>query len=318
MIHSSRSRCCYSALFAALIATTCLLVGSAVAGSDSGGSGSGGGSSGSGKGKSPNSGPGGHGKSELAGVFSPADRVRESSTSRAEVTDSPATIKAHTWAYDVGVVSYSHDAVDSLRSDALEYIPVGITYGVTDRLELGVSASPYGSDWLRNTVAQTTDQGSGVGGYGLRVKGCWAGNDSSAFAVGSSVFLSFAPPVDGVTPKPDGGVRVPVRVELGGGFQMGAMGEVDLRNDPGGTNQHAEYVQSLNLSHDIREHLSGFVEVVHASSALATQPSLTALDAGVSWDLFAHLGLSAAITYGVSDGRGDVGALAGLGVHLTR
>jgi hypothetical protein len=316
MSRLSSLRSCRVAVFAVLIATSCLLHGTAMAATDSGGSGSG--NSGSGKGKSPNSGPGSHGRSELAGVFTPADRVRESSTSRAEVTDSPATIKGHTWAYDVGVVSYSHDAVDSLRSDALEYVPVGITYGVTDRFEVGVSASPYGSDWLRNTVAQTTDQGSGVGGYGVRAKVCWAGNDSSAFAVGTSVFASFAPAVDGVTPKPDGGVRVPLRVELGSGFVLGAMGEVDLRNDPDDTSQHAEYVESLNLSHDIREHVSGFLEMVHASSALATQASLTAVDAGVSWDVFAHVGLSTAITYGVSDGRGDVGVLAGLGVHLTR
>lgn len=315
MTRSSLSPRRRAALSIAPLVLACLLAGVAAAGTDSSGSGSGSGTS---RGKSPTSGSGGHGKSALAGLFRPADRVREASTSRAEVTDSPATIARGTWAYDVGVVSYSHDAVDSLRSDAVEYVPVGITYGVTDRLELGVSVSPYGSDWLRNTIAQTTESGSGVGGYGMRAKVCWVGNDSSAFAIGSSVFATFAPSVDGVTAKPDGGLRVPLRVELGNGFQLGAMGEVDLRNDPDGASQHAEYVQSLNVSHDLREHLSGFLELVHASSALASQASLTALDAGVSWDVFAHLGLSTAVTYGVSDGRGDLGVLAGLGVHLTR
>ena len=276
------------------------------------------GTSSSGKGRGSTRGPGGHGKSGLGGVFSPSDRIREASTSRAEVTDSPTTVKAHTWNYDVGIASYSHDASDSLLSDAVEFVPVGLTYGVTDRLEFTVSASPYGADMLRNTVAGTTVRSSGVGGYGARVKMCWAGTDSSRFAIGSSLFGSFAPSSDGVTPKPDGGLRVPVRIEIGGGFQLGLMGEVDMRNDPDGVKQHAEYVESLNLSHDLREGVSGFVELVNASSALANQPSLTAVDAGLSWDVLPYLGLSGALTYGRSDGRGDVGVLAGLGIHLSR
>lgn len=272
--------------------------------------GSGSGSSNSGKGRGR-----GGANDALPGVRRPGDRIRESSTSRNQVTESPATIAKGTWTAELGLVSYSHDALDSLRTDATEFAPASAGYGLTDRVELSVSGDPYGLDRERNLQAGTDETNAGPGGYGARLKTCWAGTDSSAWALGTTLFVNQAAPGDSLTAKPEFGVKFPVRVALPADLQLGLMAELDVRDDVDGRTQHREFVESANVSRGFGDHLSAFVEVVSVSSSRPTQAWLGALDVGAYWEPLAHVSVGLTGTYGYSDRRGDAGLVAGLSVH---
>ena len=107
-----------------------------------------------------------------------------------------------------------------------------------------------------------------------------------------------------------------MQVALPWDVTLGAMAEIDRRNDPDGAAQHTEWVRSASLSHDLARGLSGFVEMVGVSAPGTALPSLTAFDTGVDWEPRKHVSLGLGVSFGRSDGHGDTGMFGG--VSLSR
>jgi hypothetical protein len=248
---------------------------------------------GSGTGRSP-------GGQLVPGLLTPSERLREFGSTRTQVTESPTTSARRGWSAELGIVSYSRDVLDSLRAEDLEYAPLSVGYAFSDRFELIASADPYGTDHLRNMRLGTSTTASGTGGWGLRARRCWVGSDSSAWAVGTTVFASRPTAADTAAPRIEMGIKVPASVALPAEITLGLMAEVDRRNNPGGDGQHTEWLESASLSRDLRTHLSGFVEAIRVSSAQLRQPWLGALDAGLEWTAITHVNVGIGGSFGIS------------------
>jgi hypothetical protein len=243
---------------------------------------------------------------------SPTDLQRQTSVSHTQVTESPGTHKKGTWWAEAGVVGYSRDTADSLRSENLEFAPLSAGYAFTNRFEVTAATSLIGVDRERDLATNVLTRTTGHAAFAVHAKTCWLGADSTAFSLGSTLTVSQPARTDTTSPGIEAGLRVPIAIALPGSFTLGAMTEADLRNDPDGNGHHAELLESLALQRDLFPKLSGFVEVLHVSSSLGTQPSLSALDAGLDWTPLPHLGVGVGGSLGRSGGHADNGVFGGI------
>ncbi len=247
------------------------------------------------------------------GVVGPTDLQRQTSVSRTQVTDSPTTHKGGTWWAEFGVVGYSRDASDTLLAESYEFAPVSVGYAFSDRFEMTLGGTAYGMDRVRDLATEVLHTNSGVAGFGLHAKACLVGSDSSAWSLGTAFFATRPARGDtGSAPGFEFGASVPVAIALPGDATLGAMVEGSVRNDPDGAGRHAELVESMAVSRDLAPNVSGYLELVHASSSLVTQAALTAFDAGFDWTVAPHVGLGVGVSLGTSGGHADNGVFGGL------
>lgn len=261
-------------------------------------------------------GAGGPGASHRAGVVTLIDRLHETSVARAQITESPFTTPAGRWAVEVGVASFAHDALDSLRDQSFEFAPLSLAYGFTRHVDAQLVANPLELERLSVPALGLSSTRAGLGDVAGRLRVCWTGTDSSGVGVGTIVFVSHPAPLPGAASgSAEGGVMLPVSVPLPGEWTLGAMAEGDVRNDALGGGHHAEWVGSGSLAHDLAPRLSGFVELVGVGTAQAGANGLAAADAGVDWDPAPQLSVGAGASVGDSGGHTDAGAFASLSWH---
>jgi hypothetical protein len=246
------------------------------------------------------------------GVLRPGDFERQTSVSHTEVTESPTTHKKGQWWAEAGLVGYSRDASDSLRTENAEFAPLSAGYAFTDRFEVTATGTPIGLDRVRDLSTNVLTHNTSTAALGVHAKSCWIGSDTTAFSMGSSFTVSEPARTDTTSPGVELAVRVPVAIALPGEVTLGAMVESALRNDPDGLGHHGEYLESLALSRDLAPGLSGFVEVLHVSSTLVGQPSLSAFDLGLDWTPVPHLGVGIGGSLGSSGGHSDDGVFGGI------
>ena len=84
--------------------------------------------------------------------------------------------------------------------------------------------------------------------------------------------------------KTEGGVIIPLAVELPGGWSLGLMTEVDFVSADGGYD--TEWVNSITFSHDLTKRLGGYVEFF----------SVTGTAPGFDWVGQADVGFTYAVT----------------------
>ena len=143
------------------------------------------------------------------------------------------------------------------------------------------------------------------------------GNDGGRTAFALMPFVKFPSNQDGLgNSSVEGGLILPLAVELPHGFSLGLMTEVDcLRNDAG-PGQHASFVNSITLSHDLLGPLGGYVEFFSEVSTERNTPWVGTVDLGLTWGLTANLQLDAGINVGVTKSADDLNPFIGLSVRF--
>ncbi|HTV17060.1 MAG TPA: transporter [Polyangiaceae bacterium] len=213
----------------------------------------------------------------------PRDAMREMVTDRPDTTESPFTV-------DPGHVQLEMDAFAAERDDGATELWVAasnLRLGLTSSLDLHLIVEPW----------RHADGISGFGDLTLRAKLNLWGNDGGATAFGVIPFVRFPTAAPGLgAGDVEGGLILPLTLELPSDFELGTMLELDEthRDDGYGT----DLVVSGSLGHDLWGELGGYVEL--ATSVPLDGPDDTEL--GVNGGLILQLGDDVAIDTGTRFG----------------
>jgi hypothetical protein len=109
----------------------------------------------------------------------------------------------------------------------------------------------------------------------------------------------------------EGGLIVPLAVDLGGGWGMALMTEVDaVRGNRGGHNP--EFINSITVGHNIVGDLDGYVEFFSAVSTEEDSEWVGTFDMGLTYGLTEDIQLDAGINIGVTRSADDWNPFLGL------
>jgi hypothetical protein len=204
----------------------------------------------------------------------PRELMREMSTDRPDQTESAYTVDAGHYQLEMDLVrAFLESGSDS--NPAYVVAPVNFKLGLTNVIDL---------QFVLDTFVWTEDA-SGVGELITRLKVNLWGNDSGRTALAVMPFVKLPLPASELrNGKLEGGLIFPFAADLGAGFGLGAMTELDLVSV--GPDYETEWMNTLTVGHDLTKNLGTYVELV----------AVTGSSPGLDWEGQADLGFTYAFS----------------------
>lgn len=243
--------------------------------------------------------------------------MREMSTDRPDKTESAYTVDAGHFQIEVDLVSYSHDRDKSgggdTRVESWAAAPINFKMGLLNNVDLQTVIETYNHVRTEDRVARTTTRQSGFGDVLSRLKVNLWGNDGGTTALAVMPFVKFPTNQDDLgNDSVEYGLIVPLAVELPAGFGLGLMTELDINRDAAGSGRHAEFVNSITLSHSLCGDLGGYAEFWSLVSAENGTPWQGSVDLGLTYGLTEDIQLDAGVNLGVTRSAEDVNPFVGV------
>jgi len=241
----------------------------------------------------------------------PRDLMREMSTDRPDKIESPRTVDAGHFQFEMDLVSYTRDR-DDPHIDAWSVAPVNLKLGLLNNVDLQLVVEPW--NHLRTTDPATgaEEVRSGFGDLSTRVKVNLWGNDHGKSALAMMPFVVFPTASDdlGVAGF-EGGLIFPFSLDLPAGWGLALMTQVDfVRNDSSSYDE--AFVNSIGLNHDIVGDLAGYVEFFTEVSTATDSRWIGTVDVGFTYRFTGNLQLDTGVNIGVTRSADDVNPFLGL------
>ena len=243
-------------------------------------------------------------------LFNPTPRqfLRELTTDRPDKTESPYTVDAGHFQFEMDLVNYVHDREQSggLTADiqAWAVAPINIKVGLLNRVDLQLIVESYQHLEVKDGPTRQTRQGFGdmIGRLKLNL---W-GDDGGPTAMGVMPYLKLPTNQDGLGNNGvEGGLILPFACSLPGGFDLGVMTQLDVARDLDGEGYHPESVNSITVGHDLIGALAGYAEFWSSVSAQRHSPWEGSVDVGLTYGLTQNVQIDAGINIGVTRSADD-------------
>ncbi|MBC8128345.1 MAG: transporter [Gloeobacteraceae cyanobacterium ES-bin-144] len=199
----------------------------------------------------------------------PTFAIRPLSTDRPDVTESPHTVDAGHFQFEMEIANWSRDEYSLAELNA----KVGLD--ASNDLQLVL---PF--------FTHLDDGSEGFGDIQIRLKHNLWGNDEGSTALAVMPFIKLPTAEDGLgNGEFEGGIIVPFGFEGPAGWECAVMAEVDYEAGEDERGCHFIAVTSATASHSITESTGVFIELV---SAISTESS-------ADWEAYFNTGLVYAI-----------------------
>lgn len=247
----------------------------------------------------------------------PPDLMRELSTDRPDKTEGPYTLDAGHFQVEADLVNFSYDAYNGepgdLRARSWSFVNTNLKVGLLNNVDLQLIVPTFNVVREEERNVGRTRETSGFGDIVTRVKINLWGNDSGNTAFGLLPFVKFPTAHDDLgNDSVEGGLILPLTIKLPGEWQMGLMTEVDIRRDEAGSGYHADFINSITVSHSIIGELAGYAEFFSAISAEDESEWIGTVDFGVTYGLTNDIQLDAGVNIGVTRAADDINPFVGV------
>lgn len=248
----------------------------------------------------------------------PEAQLRELSTDRPDLTESPYTVDAGWWQIETDVVNYAHDhdTADGadVKSAVLYLGTVNLKVGLTPRVDLQTIIESYARARIYDRAAGVRVRSSGIGDITSRLKINLWGNDGGESALAIMPFIKWPTNRHGLgNNSVEGGVIVPYARELAGGWSMGAMTELDIVRDEADRGYDGAWVNTITFGHDISGNLGGYLEL---ATVLQSGRDVATFDLGLTYAIGRHIQLDCGANLGLTDAADDVNVFTGISIRF--
>jgi len=257
-------------------------------------------------------------------LFNPTPRhlMREMSTDRPDITESPHTVDAGHFQIEMSFSDFSYDrnSPDWVTTRGLAIAPMLLKAGLLNNVDLQLGIDPY--TWIHATD-RNTDESVTVRGFGdtaLRLKINLWGNDEGETAFALMPFVTFPTASDGPeggigSGEVEGGIIAPFGASLPYEFNLGLMAEFDYIRDAENDGYVVEFVHTATIGHRLVGDLDGFIEFAGLASLNADQDYRASFDAGLTYAVTPDVQLDAGIRVGLTKATEDFGVFAGVSLR---
>jgi hypothetical protein len=247
----------------------------------------------------------------------PAAFLRELSTDRPDKTESPYTVDAGHFQLemDLATCTWNRDTRHGAdtRTTAWAVAPLNLKAGLLPDVDLQLVIETWNHVRTEDRIAGTVLRQSGFGDLTVRVKKNFWGNEGGPTALGLMPFVKLPTNEDQLgNHAVEGGLILPLAVELPAGWGLGLMTEADFRRDEAGSGHHAAFIHSATFSQDLVGRLGGYAEFFSEVSTETGADWIGTVDLGLTYGLTDNLQLDLGVNIGVTDSAEDLSPFVGL------
>ncbi len=245
----------------------------------------------------------------------PTQYLRDLATDDRGAPETPYTVDAGHFQFEMTLVSYTADRDSSsgatLRRDAWAFAPITLKVGLLNQLDAQLGLEPYQLVYEREGTNRLTRRG--FGDTTVRLKYNFWGNDAGPTAFAAMPFVKFPTSAEGLGNRSvEGGLILPLAVALPRDFDLGLKTRFDAVRDEDERDYHAEFINSVALSHDLFGNLAGYVEFLSVVSSKPGTPWMGTFDTGLICALTDNVQLTAGASIGLTRSAEDWNFFAGL------
>lgn len=239
----------------------------------------------------------------------PDHLLRDMSTDRPDKTESPFTVDAGRLQIETDLVGYTRERQDGMTTETVDILPFNVKVGLTDATDMQVIYGAYS----RTRRDGAIDDDRGFGDVTIRLKHNLWGNDGGWTAVAVMPFVKLpANTLEGLDDSVDGGLIVPLAFDVGHGFGVSIMSEVDMVRSADGRGYVPTFIQSATLAYDITDNLGLYTEAYVERSTDDAAHTIVTFDTGLTYAVTENLQLDAGANIGVTDTADDLNVFVGM------
>lgn len=264
------------------------------------------------------------GQSDKSGysLFNPTPDtlLREFATDRPDRTESPLTVDAGHFQVELDLLTYFYDRADGGGEHetvkTLAVAPFNFKVGLLNHVDLQIVALPYNVQWTHDRDLDRRTRASGFGDILLRCKMNLWGNDGGRTAFGVMPVIKFPTSQDDLgNGALEGGIILPLAIQLPGEWDLGTMVQVNYLQDSASSDYHTEVIESITAGHDIIGELAGYVELFSNLSTERDADWMATFDFGFTYKLSRNVQLDAGMNVGLTEAANDLNPFIGLSVR---
>lgn len=246
----------------------------------------------------------------------PRAHMRELSTDRPDKTESPYTVDAGHFQGEIDLVNWARDKTRSERTDSFAFGTANLKLGLTDHSDLQVVVETWNVARTEDRATGESETQRGFGDITVRWKANIFGNDGGPVAVAIMPYVKLPTNQDALgNDEVEGGLIVPVAVELPWEMGLGLMSQLDIVRDEEGKGYHGEFVNSITVSRGLVGDLSGYLELWTLVSAESSRDWQATLDMGLTYGLTEDIQLDAGVNVGLTESADDVNPFVGITIR---
>ncbi len=231
----------------------------------------------------------------------PSSLLRDLSTDRPDLTESPYSVDAGHLQVELEAASYARDESNAGRSTDVGILGVNAKLGLLPSMDLQVGVGIVRHEVTGDSL-EFDEKASGPTDMAVRLKWNLWGNDGGATAMALMPFLKLPTGSPEITDHAvEGGLIVPFAVSLSGETGLGVMVEADLFRDQDGSSLHGEWLTTATLGRGLNGPLRGFVEIAAGFRPRWEGTWIGTLDAGLTYGPTPNVQLDAGVLLGVSE-----------------
>ncbi len=229
-----------------------------------------------------------------------AETLRPLSTDRPDATESPYTVDAGHYQFELEIGALTRDGGENSYTLG----ELNAKYGVDDLTDVQFVLPLY------DHIAGGAE---GFGDMQIRVKRNLWGNDEGDNALAVMPFIQLPTGADGISSDSlEGGVIVPFGWQGAGGWGYGVQAELDIVADDAGSGHHFAFLTSATAARDLTDCLGAFVEVVAIFSEGAQPTSEYYFNTGLTWGVSETLQFDGGVKIGLSNDSEDFSPFIGV------
>lgn len=243
----------------------------------------------------------------------PAALMRDLSTDRPDQTESAYTVDAGHFQVEMDCVNHVRDHEAGARTRRTAWAPVNLKLGLLNNVDLQVMLDSHLRTRAEDRVARTTSRASGFGDITTRVKVNLWGNDGGRTALAVMPFVKWPLAASDLrNGETEGGIIVPLAIELAEGWGMGLMTELDYVRNAANNGYDREWVNSVTFARDLTEKCGVYFEFFTVSGSAPGFKWQGQLDLGVTYALSPNVQLDLGCNFGVTRSAPDYNPFVGL------
>lgn len=230
-----------------------------------------------------------------------AAQLRTLSTDRPDTTESPRTVDAGHFQFELELAAWER----SSRDRTLNLGELNLKAGLTPNTDLQLVLPLY-------TRSRSGDA-EGFGDVSLRLKFNLFGNDEGNTALALMPFIKF-PTAHGDVGNGawEGGLILPFGFALPGGWSAGVMTELDWAADEGGSGHHLAWLNSATVSHSLTKNTAFFLELVGVLPTGNSHGNEAYFNAGLTWAVMPNWQLDGGLRTGLTADSVDLTPFLGI------
>ena len=249
----------------------------------------------------------------------PVELRRPMATDRPDRTESPYTVDAGLFQAEIDLFTYGSDASadgePGVQGNSYSFLPFNIKAGLTHNIDLQFVLQTYA--WDQQTEAGSTHRERGLGAIAVRTKVNVWGDDGGRTAFAVMPFVAFVSAPGSSERVFNLGVILPFTVDIGRGWALSSMLELDVAHDSSSTPRRVVMIGSASLSRGIVGGLSFYVEgyggTVLADGSAAWEATG---DVGLTLGIGSNVQLDAGLNLGFTRVAEDVNPFLGLAIRF--